>query len=184
MTEDEAQRSPGWDRGQKLIIRHLLFWPIFAVVLALDLWSKGAVFGWLQNSGRVSFTIIEGFLGFHLTGNPGAAFGIAAGQRFLLVAVSATALVVVFAVILFAGANRKIVYVALALFAAGVAGNLYDRIFNHGYVRDFIDVTYWQGKHWPAFNVADSALCIAVGLLVLFGFTTRQSFQKPAHQQK
>jgi signal peptidase II len=119
-----------------------------------------------------------------LTENSGAAFGIAAGQRFLLVAVSAAALVVVVAVVLFAGGNGKIVQVALALFAAGVGGNLYDRIFNNGLVRDFIDVVYWPGRHWPAFNVADSSLCIAVGLLVLFGFATRQSFQKPAHPQK
>ena len=184
MSENEAQRSPSWDTGEKAIIRHIIFWPIFVVVLIVDLWSKSAVFGWLQSSGRSGFTIIEGFLRLQLTENSGAAFGIAAGQRFLLVAVSAAALVVVVAVVLFAGENRRIVQVALALFAAGVAGNLYDRIFNNGLVRDFIDVMYWPGRHWPAFNVADSSLCIAVGLLVLFGFATRQSFQKPAHQQK
>jgi len=43
---------------------------------------------------------------------------------------------------------------------------LYDRIFNDGRVRDFIDIVYWPGKHWPAFNVADSLLVIAVGLII------------------
>ena len=108
---------------------------------------------------RVS-TIIDGFLRLQLAENPGAAFGIAAGQRFMLVAVSVAALVVFLAVFLFAGTDRKITHVALALFAAGVCGNLYDRLFNDGLVRDFIDVVYWPGRHWPAFNVADSLLCM------------------------
>ena len=54
------------------------------------------------------------------------------------------------------------VQVALGLFAAGVSGNLWDRIFNGGQVRDFIDVVYWPGRHWHTFNVADAMLCIAV----------------------
>jgi signal peptidase II len=62
-----------------------------------------------------------------------------------------------------------LVHVALGLFAAGVCGNLYDRIFNDGLVRDFIDV-YYRQHHWPAFNVADSMLCIAVGLGIISCF--------------
>ncbi len=152
------------------VARHLLFWPIFIAGVTLDLWTKSAVFSWLESRGRDGFTIIEGFLRLQLAQNPGAAFGIASGQRPLLVGVSVAALVVVIAVFLFAGAHRKIVHVALAMFAAGVSGNLYDRLFNEGLVRDFIDVVYWPGRHWPAFNVADSLLCIAVGLLILSGF--------------
>jgi signal peptidase II len=163
---------------------HLLFWPIFIAGVALDLWSKNAVFNWLKDSPQHSFTVIEGFLRLQMAENPGAAFGIAAGQRPLLVAVSVVALAIVFSVFLFAATHRKIVNVALALFAAGVCGNLYDRLFNNGLVRDFIDVVYWPGKHWPAFNVADSLLCIAVGLLILSSFSTRQSSQKRAQPQK
>ncbi len=151
-------------------IRHLLFWPVFAAGVVLDLWTKNAVFNWLGDLRRDSVTIINGFLRLQLAENPGAAFGIATGQRSLLVVVSVAALVVVIAVFLFAGTNRKIIQIALALFAAGVSGNLYDRLFNNGLVRDFIDVVYWPGRHWPAFNVADSMLCIAVGLLILSGF--------------
>jgi signal peptidase II len=154
------------------------------VGLVLDLWSKNAVFNWLRDSHQSGFTVIEGFLRLQTAENPGAAFGIAAGQRILLAAVSVVALAIVFSVFLFAATNRKITIVALALFAAGVCGNLYDRLFNNGLVRDFIDVVYWQGKHWPAFNVADSLLCIAVGLLILSSFFTRQSSQKPAQPQK
>ena len=60
---------------------------------------------------------------------------------------------------------------ALGLFMGGVAGNLYDRLFNDGMVRDFIDV-YWRGWHWPAFNVADSMLCVAVGIFVVRSLLT------------
>jgi len=161
------------------VLRHLFFWPIFIAGVALDLWTKSAVFSWLEGRGRDGFTIIEGFLRLQLAQNPGAAFGIAAGQRPLLVAVSVAALVVVIAVFLFAGAHRKIVHVALAMFAAGVSGNLYDRLFNEGFVRDFIDVVYWPGRHWPAFNVADSLLCIAVGLLILSGFGSAHKTPSP-----
>ena len=51
-------------------------------------------------------------------------------------------------------------------------------------VRDFIDVVYWPGRHWPAFNVADTMLCIAVGLLIVSSFFTGQSCQKRAQQHK
>jgi signal peptidase II len=181
-TEDRRQRTD--IRYPSSVLRHLLFWPIFAGGLIFDLWSKSAVFAWLKNSGRDGFPIIEGFLRLQLAENPGAAFGIATGQRLLLVAVSAAALAVVLAISLFGRTDRKITHVALALFAAGVSGNLYDRLFNAGLVRDFIDVVYWPGKHWPAFNAADSMLCVAVGLLILSSLFTGRSCQKPAQPQK
>ena len=150
---------------------HLIFWPLMSAGFALDLASKSAVFGWLQHR-RGSISIIDGFLQLVEAENTGAAFGIAAGQRCLLISASIIALIVVFAVFLFSGSERKLVHTALGLFAAGICGNLYDRIFNYGRVRDFIDVVYWPGRHWPAFNIADSMLCIAVGLLIISGLRT------------
>jgi len=178
MTESSgSKKSP-------TISSHLLFWPVFVIGLSLDLWSKSFVFNRLADSPEGGLTIIKGFLHLQLTENPGAAFGIAAGQRILLVAVSAAAIAIILSVFLFAGTHRKITVISFAMFAAGVCGNLYDRLFNNGLVRDFIDVVYWPGKHWPAFNVADSLLCIAVGLLILSSVFTGQSSQKPAQQQK
>ena len=116
--------------------------------------------------------------------NDGAAFGIASGQRYLLVAVSVIALIVILTVFLFSGSERKLVHIALGLFAAGICGNLYDRIFNNGLVRDFIDVVYWPGRHWPAFNIADSMLCIGVGLLIISGAFTGKFSRRYARQHK
>ncbi|MGA1979688.1 MAG: signal peptidase II [Sedimentisphaerales bacterium] len=143
---------------------HLIFWPLTVFGIAMDLWSKKAVFDWLEHHGSIS--IIDGLLRFVRASNNGAAFGLFSGHPFWLIVVSCIALAVIFACFLFGGTKQRLVHVALGLFAAGVCGNLYDRIFNDGLVRDFIDV-YYRQHHWPAFNVADSMLCIAVLLGVI-----------------
>jgi len=84
---------------------HLFFWPIFIGGVILDLWSKSAVFGWLESRGQTGFTIIDGFLRLQLALNPGAAFGIAEGQRWLLVTVSVAAVIAVVVFFLFSGRN-------------------------------------------------------------------------------
>jgi len=147
---------------------HAIFWSLFAAGLVLDLWSKRAVFARLELGDSIS--VIDGFLRLVAALNQGAAFGIAAGQSSLLIVISVLALVVIVGAFLFGGTRQRLNHVAFGLFAAGVCGNLWDRVFNDGLVRDFIDVTYWPGKHWPAFNVADSLLCIGVGLLILSSF--------------
>lgn len=161
----------------------LIFWLLMAGGISLDLWSKKAVFDWLSRRQDGSFTVIDGFLHLVMAENTGAAFGMAAGQTLLLTVVSVIALVVVFAIFFFGKIKHTLIHIALGLFAAGICGNLYDRIFNDGRVRDFIDVVYWPGKHWPAFNVADSMLCIAVGLLIISTFTATPS-RKRARQHK
>jgi len=163
---------------------HFIFWPLMVTGLALDLASKSAVFSWLEQKPGNSVSIIDGFLQLVRTVNPGAAFGIATGQSDLLIAVSAIALVVIFVVFLLSGSQQKLVHVALGLFAAGVCGNLWDRVFNDGGVRDFIDIVYRPGRHWPAFNIADTLLCIGVGLLIMANFFTGKSSQTRAQQHK
>lgn len=161
---------------------HLVFWLVAVIGLALDLWTKRAIFNWLEQRG--SIPIINGFLQLVLAENDGAAFGIAAGKYHLLVAVSVVALIAILAIFLFSGTQQKLIYIALGLFAAGVCGNLWDRVFNNGQVRDFIDVVYWPGRHWPAFNVADTLLCIGVGLLIISTFSTGKLSRKHAQQHK
>ena len=72
---------------------------------------------------------------------------------------------------------------SLGLFAAGVCGNLYDRIFNDGSVRDFIDV-YYRSFHWHTFNIADSLLCLGVAALIISTFLTEKPARKRDPQQK
>ena len=160
---------------------HLIFWSLFVAGLALDLWTKWAVFNSLEYPG--SYPIVDGFLQLVTALNNGAAFGIFAGNAYFLMGISSVALIVIVAVFLFGGNRQRPVHVALGFFAAGISGNLYDRIFNDGLVRDFIDA-YYRNYHWPAFNVADSMLCIGVGLLIISTLFTPQSSRRHAQQQK
>ena len=160
----------------------IIFWSLIIVGLVLDLWSKQVVFKFLDQRG--TYPVIEGFLQLVRALNDGAAWGLFPGKSYFLTSVSVIALLVIFAVFFFGQSRQRLVCIALGLFAAGICGNLYDRIFNDGLVRDFIDVVYWPGRHWPAFNVADSLLCIGVGLLLISTFPTEKSPRTHARQQK
>ena len=180
-TSQSDRRTMGMGRwpGAKA---HRIFWSILIIGTGADLWSKWAVFKWLRGVPGHEYSVIDGLLRLVMRENNGAAFSIAEGKTAMLVAVSVIALVVVLGVFVFGRVHQRVVQVALALFAAGIAGNLYDRAFNEGFVRDFLDF-YWRGHHWPAFNVADSMLCTAVGLLLLTNITSASS-QKHADGQK
>jgi signal peptidase II len=101
--------------------------------------------------------------------NTGAAFGMLKDNNlfFMILASVALVLVAIFARRgAFADAPSRL---GAALLVSGVLGNLTDRIL-HGYVIDFLDVILpWYG-HWPAFNVADSAICAAAALFLISGF--------------
>lgn len=163
---------------------HLIFWPTLLIGLAVDLWTKSAVFAWLRDAPDQRAPIIDGFLTFQLALNDGAAFGIAEGKLPFLIGVSTLAMIIILGVFFFGTVKQRIVQTALGLFGAGVSGNLWDRIFNEGRVRDFVDVVYWPGRHWHTFNVADAMLCIAVFLLIVATFVTDSSGQTRGPQQK
>jgi len=160
---------------------HLIFWSLMAGGLILDLWTKKAIFNWLKP--METYPIIDGFLRLTIAENSGAAFNLFAGKPYFLAVVSIIALIGILAVFLSSGNLHKLVHIALGLFAAGVCGNLYDRLFNGGSVRDFIDV-YRGEYHWPSFNIADSLLCIGVGLLIISSLFTEKPAQKHDQQQK
>lgn len=104
--------------------------------------------------------------------NTGAAFGIGANaeSRIVPILLNVGAIGVFFVVVVYAvrtAVTDKVLQTALHLILGGAIGNLIDR-FNLGYVVDFLDVYVnvgGQSHHWPAFNVADSAICIGIALL-------------------
>ncbi len=107
---------------------------------------------------------------FHLTyvRNKGAAFGILADNAIRIpffITVSIIAMLGILWYIKRIRADQKLAQYALSLIFAGALGNLIDRI-RLGEVIDFLDV-FWQRYHWPAFNVADSAITIGVTLLFI-----------------
>lgn len=97
--------------------------------------------------------------------NQGAAWGMFQGAHYVLAAfgVVAALAICLFWRKLFGPHPRLLPAVGLLL--AGIVGNVVDRL-RLGYVVDFLHV-HWAGWHFPCFNVADSAICIAVGLLIL-----------------
>lgn len=148
-----------------------------AAGLVLDLWSKWYSFAVLAigvvklPDGKVvvesrTYEWIPGFVHFHVTANQGAAFGTGQGLRWIFVAVSLAA--VGFLVFLYLNSRRQWFYqVVLGMLLAGVLGNMYDRLM-FGYVRDMIyALPKWQMFPW-IFNVADSLLCVGVGIMIVY----------------
>ena len=116
-----------------------------------------------------SRVIVDGFLHLTYVRNRGAAFGILSDaelpyQSVLFSVVSALALLAIAVYAWRLPAHSRLPRLALALVIGGAVGNLIDRA-RLGYVIDFVDV-FWGAYHWPAFNVADSAISVGVVLLV------------------
>lgn len=144
-------------------------WLGFSVLIViLDLWTKNIASNALTLYRPEAVT---SWLNMTLAHNYGAAFSFlsdAGGWQRWFFTVLATVVTIVLVVWLFRLPERdKLTAAALGLIIGGAVGNLVDRI-NHGYVVDFIDV-YYRDWHWPAFNLADSAITCGVILLILDG---------------
>jgi signal peptidase II len=137
-------------------------------VLLLDQWTKGIVTRAFEV--HQSRSVIAGLFDVTYVRNSGAAFGLFASvdssiKAILLNSVAVLVFLVVSAYALRSSHRSVRLQVGFALILGGAVGNLLDRV-RFGYVVDFLDFSI-SGHHWPAFNVADSAICIGVGLLFL-----------------
>jgi signal peptidase II len=138
------------------------------LIIVADAWSK-----WLVSS-RIdlheSIPLIPDFLQLVHVRNTGAAFGIGANADSAIVPLllNLGAIGVFFVVVAYAfraAVTDRMLQTGLHLILGGAIGNLIDRFRLH-YVVDFVDV-FVKSHHWPAFNVADSAICIGIALLFL-----------------
>jgi signal peptidase II len=148
------------------------YFPVSLVVVVLDQLTKLAALKYLVRHAEVA---LLPFLNLTLVFNPGAAFGFLGGaggwQKWFFVAIALVATVVILAMLRRAGPKDGQLAVALTLILGGALGNLIDRLL-YGYVIDFIDF-YIGTWHWPAFNVADAAITVGAGLLILDTFGVR-----------
>jgi signal peptidase II len=141
---------------------------IAGAVVVLDQITKLAALERLAPG--VAIPLIDGLLSLTLVMNSGLAFGLLAGLpatwRWLVALLSIVALIVLarVAVRVLAGGGWS-ARLSVALIFGGAVGNLIDRA-RFGAVVDFVDAHY-RGYHWPAFNVADSAITVGVALLAL-----------------
>ena len=119
-----------------------------------------------------SVTVIDGYFDIVRVHNTGVAFGMANGSawaNWVFGGITIAALVLIWWLCRNNAFPTKVSRVAVALLLAGIFGNLVDRIFRH-YVVDFLHFHYRQEWSWPSFNVADSCICIAAGLLFISAF--------------
>jgi len=144
------------------------------LVVVLDQASKWFMSSWLSLYETVA---VMPYFNLTMAHNTGAAFSFLAQasgwQRWffvVLTAVITTALVVWLKRL---HSSAKLEAIAISMVLGGAIGNVADRLY-HGYVIDFLDV-YYGTYHWPAFNIADSAIVVGAVLLILDSFISKPS---------
>ena len=146
---------------------------ISTMVIAFDLYTKHLIQNAFQYGEHLTITSFFDLVRYH---NEGAAFSFLANaggwQKWFFTGISFVASAVML-YLMRKHQTEKLFCIALALVLGGAIGNLYDRV-TLGYVVDFLFFHINQ-HYWPAFNVADSAICVGVGLLFLDSFLKPKS---------
>ena len=150
--------------------------------LGLPLFALDQLTKWLVRQNipyGAEIPIIPGFFSLVHASNTGAAFSLFTGNNFFFIGLALAALaVVIFLLVRDSRAPRTeqrlnyITKISFGLLASGILGNVTDRIFR-GAVTDFLHF-YISEYSWPSFNVADSCICIAAGLMILSSFGRTQ----------
>ena len=151
--------------------RYLGWFCLSLTVIAFDYVTKLAVLGSLAPG---ETRALAPFFNLVLVFNKGAAFSLLAAAQgwqtllFALIAVVASAII---SFLIVRNQGKSLFCGALALILGGALGNLYDRLV-YGQVVDFLDF-HAAGWHWPAFNVADSAITLGAAILIVESFLQR-----------
>ncbi len=151
------QRNNGLSKSAIILL-------IAPIIIIVDYYTKNLILAGVERFERIQ---VFPFLNIVHVENKGAAFGMFAGLgNQMFIAVAAIAIVVI--LIYIAKSPKGLETYALSLVLGGAVGNLIDRV-RIGKVIDFIDV-FVSDWHWPAFNVADSALSVGIGLFIIASF--------------
>jgi len=151
---------------------------------ALDQWTKHLVLRYVDPNGYPQRVIPDFFDIVNVT-NTGAAFGSFKGNNTFFILLSCFALLVVIVLLVRRRATDVWRDVSLALLLAGILGNLTDRLL-HGHVIDFLlfNLHLPHADPWPAFNVADSCICIAVVCFIIHSFHEKKVTSDTAERQE
>jgi signal peptidase II len=136
-------------------------------VIVLDQITKAAIVA--KFFIHESYTIVDGFFNLVYVMNPGAAFGFLAKasatfRYFFFTGITIAVILLIIYYVIKSKPQNMLMVISLTLIFAGAVGNLIDRI-RFGAVVDFLDV-YIGTAHWPAFNVADSAISVGAVLMI------------------
>lgn len=163
--------------GARMKLLLALALPIYALDQATKWWilgKSGGFIGWHE-------PVIPGFFDLCYLANTGAAFSSFSNNNNAFIVIGIIALV---AIVIATWRNvfpDTLSKAGIGLLVGGILGNVTDR-FLHGHVVDFLlfDLHVRFADPWPAFNVADSAICIAVGLFILASFLAPKTTAQPA----
>ena len=147
------------------------FWVVLFSIMVLDQFTKI----WVAR--QIPFNtyhdppplpIIDGFFYLVHIGNRGSAWGLMSDYPFILIGIAIFALAFIFYMREQLILPHRVLQYSFGLLCGGIIGNLIDRLA-HGYVVDFLDV-HLPGYRWPAFNIADSSICIGIFMYVIFSY--------------
>jgi signal peptidase II len=147
------------------------FLAIVLLTVVLDQVSKWLVFFLIQHHPPI--VIIPNFLNLSYATNTGAAFSMFAGHTGLLAVFSGLISLVIAIWAWRLPPHEQGLRIPLGLILGGALGNLIDRALL-GYVIDFIDAHWFDAYRWPTFNIADSAVCVGMFILIVASFTAPQ----------
>jgi signal peptidase II len=154
--------------SHRKILSRLLMVAITASAIAADRWTKALVERRIPE--RTIVPVVRGFFNLTNTQNSGAVFGIFSDLNVwwkmpLLIGISIALLAVVVTLVVRTRNMHWATSIGLSLILGGALSNLYDRM-HAGTVEDFLDF-YIRSYHWATFNVADSAIVVGTGLIIL-----------------
>ncbi|WMY96707.1 MAG: signal peptidase II [Arsenophonus sp.] len=144
-----------------------LFWLwLSALVFFIDIFTKKIIF---NNFELYSYIKLMPYLNITYVRNYGVAFSFLAHQKtwefYFFVLIAIIICIILILIMYYQEIKKKINNIAYSIIIGGALGNLYDRIV-YGFVIDFIDF-HINNLHWPIFNIADIAICIGAGLIIL-----------------
>ena len=153
--------------------RFLIVFAAVANLVLADAVAKEIAAGCLKGAAAIS--VIPGLFNLAYVENRGCAWGLFQGQVWPLAAFGIVALGFLVWKRRSVFGTGRIALVSECLLYAGIIGNLLDRICR-GYVIDYLDF-HWGVRHFPCFNLADTFICVAAGLMILLSFLNRK--EKP-----
>ena len=176
------------DQAPSVRRKYALFTIFTVISLVLDQWTKVMARNSLRPLGYRPKVVIDGLFDLRYAENPGVAFSMLQdipGGRIWLTVLAVGAFLLVLYYLRKTPVENTRLHIALGLVGGGAIGNLVDRVI-YGKVTDFI-VWKYHGHEWPAFNIADAALCIGVGLMLLdmvIGWRAQRRTQTGAPPEK
>lgn len=156
---------------------------LIALLFILDIWTKRLAFDsvdniYIKTAGIHTHIKVTNYFNIVQVVNYGVSFGMFNGLQYGQIILS----IITLAIVLFVGyllwkTDKNINVISYSFIIAGGIGNLYDRI-TFGGVYDFLDF-HINGYHWPAFNLADSLICIGVAIILfedIYSFVKKKKF--------